>query len=368
MLRTSLALWSVVFATMGAVGPCLAQPYGPIAVIGPGLRFGSAIASTRHRVAIGAPGDDSTGAVVLYDARTLAWVTSLEAPGAHQYDFFGKSIAAVNGEFAIGAPGMAQIHLMTPDGRIRRTISAPGDVVGANRSELEFGRVIAASHGLVVTTVQSAYRPDETLTRSMLYAFAADTGELRWAREISVRYPGIVASGGWVAVGAPCRGCATRERRVYVFDVDTGRPVSQIAPPPGVDDELFGFSLTFARRHLLVGAPSGFGGGAYEYDVPSGRLLQTYRDAEETGPWPQYLGMTVTYDGRFVLVGAPSFVAPRPGAVYVFERSSGRIVQRLQGRFDDGHFGSVLGRAGRLLLVGSGWPSHGYVEAFARTW
>lgn len=189
MLRTCLALVSVVVAATSVVGPCLAQPYNSVALVGPsGSRFGRAIASTRHRVAIGAPGDDSTGAVTLYDTRTLVRVSSKEAPGAQQYDLFGSSIAAVNGEFAVGAPGTAQIHLMTPDGRIRRTRSAPGDVVGADRPGLQFGRVIAASHGLVVTTAQIAYRADETLIRPMWYAFAADTGDLRWGR-VRLRRP-----------------------------------------------------------------------------------------------------------------------------------------------------------------------------------
>lgn len=92
----------------------------------PGYSFAASVAATDRHIAAGAPGDNSPGAVEVFEGATLAPVGRLTRLQPQTYDGFGQGLAAVGSDFIIGAPGVGEVSRVAVDGTIRWTIIRPG--------------------------------------------------------------------------------------------------------------------------------------------------------------------------------------------------------------------------------------------------
>ena len=197
----------------------------------PGDGFGESVASNYGNVAIGAPSDNGTGAVYLYDGVTTANETIstyaygqlihvFADPNPEPGDEFGASLAVVGNELVVGAPGSS--------------LSGPGDgvvyVFDANDESTTFGDLLA------------------TLT-------IPDPGALNDAQFGAA----VGATDTNIVVGAPGNDGGTGE--VYEFEGDTtqanfGDLLLDITNPTSQSASDFGAAVAGIGNNVIVGAPT----------------------------------------------------------------------------------------------------------------
>lgn len=193
------------------------------------------------------------------------------------------------------------------------------------------------------------------------------------------------ASGGRLIVGAPGEadpGRATgaayvHERNFGGADSWTARVKLQ-APDREQDDE-FGAAVAIDGTVAVVGAPredtsGGSAGSVYVFEKDLGGLdrwgfLGKLQPADIAAL--DSFGTAVALSGTTLVVGSPGAdaVAPRSGAVYVFERSasgwseSAKLVGSDTARFDS--FGDAVAIDGDVIVVGARFADIGGVNAGA---
>ena len=195
-----------------------------------GEGFGESVASNYGNVAIGAPSDNGTGAVYLYDGVTPAnqsiatytygsLIHVFADPNPEPGDEFGASLAVVGNELVVGAPGSS--------------LSGPGDgvvyVFDANDESTTFGDVLAT------LTIPGA----GGLTDAH---FGAAVG----------------ATNTTILVGAPGNDGGVGE--AYEFQGDTtqanfGDLLLEIANPDAQAGSQFGAAVAGLGDNVIVGAP-----------------------------------------------------------------------------------------------------------------
>lgn len=300
----------------------------------------------RDHIAVGAPGDDSPGSVSLYDAKAFELKRVLGAVEPRQYDFFGQSLAAHKRHLFVGVPGASEVHQFDTAGTLQSVIIGP-------QRPPEFGSALAASKGrLAVVSRESP---------PMVRVYDTDDQAMIWARSLPTDCGGIgiVAKGRHIAIGVGCAPAGTR--RVMVFDIRTGAEVVEIEPPESGTAKRFGSSVALLPGVIVAGAPEFAKGAAFAFEIPSGRLLQTYRPAEQNVSQWQYFGSAVAMLRQWVAVSDSYYHGI--GAVHLFDKRRGAPVAFLPYRIDAGYYGHTLGFIRNHLLVGSqGDPLDGYVD------
>lgn len=126
----------------------------------------------------------------------------------------------------------------------------------------------------------------------------------------------------------------------------------------------FGESVAADGDLLVVGAPEtdtaqivgldGGEGAAYVYSLETGDLL-----TKLVNPHPeryQFFGESVDISGNTVVVGAPHYGAPEIGIAYVFDATTGELLQELQSPTAIVGFGTPVAISGNTILV-STYPS-----------
>lgn len=353
-----------------AVQTASAGPFAPIGVLDDHGRGGSAIATTRWQLAVGA-GSDVPGVVRLYDPRTLALEATATAGVAE--DYFGSAVAPLGVELAVGARGTGNLYVVRPDGSIRLTIPFPGALDGEQVRQARFGSAVGTGLGVIVA-VSKAVSPEEPQRR--MWAFDGRDGRLRWWVGLppSTDGPALAVEGRMVAVQVGAGG-ANPTRRVMLFDVRDGRELGTIEPPPGMPRSWFGLALALDRRRLLVASPDYDGPGAvYQFRVPSGRLERTFYPPNDPGFASAAgnvlaFGDAVAFSRRHVAIGASLFALPSvsttSGALYVYDRRRGTLVQRMLPRWDAGAgYGGLIGSDGHRLFVGYADDWDGMIDVF----
>jgi hypothetical protein len=140
--------------------------------------------------------------------------------------------------------------------------------------------------------------------------------------------------------------------------------LATIEPPARETADNFGVSLSLGRV-LIVGAPVEGGGVVYAFKPRTGAFARRYALDDQQISNYSFFGTTV--------LGGDSWIAatdPRAdggvGAVFVFDRASGRFLERLSNRSDEAQYGAAMARIGSLLLVtAEGAPHGGYVDVIA---
>lgn len=309
----------------------------------------------------------------LYERSTLERVATARLTGSVDADRFGSAIVPMGREFVVGAPGVGEVHVVRPDGASRLRIPLPPmspPVPENERGDAEFGKTVASSVGrILVASRPTATQSGAGTTTARLWAFDAADGALQWQVEMPNASVGLrLASQGRIVALATF--AYSRTRDVQLFDARDGRLLTKIGPPDA-SNSLHTWSISMERSRLLVGAmeETGASGVAHEYRVPSGRLVRSYRQPVDGSNINQHFGASVLLNGRFALVGAPAYYGPRAiGAIYVFDRRTGHLVQRIVPLLDRGDwgFGWTLACAGRLLLAGYVYNWSSTVDVFTR--
>ena len=340
--------------------------------------FGMSLAGHHNKALVGAPNEvhngHEAGRAYVFNRKTGQLVYALGLPRPTGGDLFGQAVA-LNGSFAaVGAPhgrdgegtytGAVYVYDQVT-GKHHTTITNPNPVTGA------FGHTIALEGNRVVVGDPQASTPT-TFYSGAAYVFDVMSGEqlltLRPSRSVPGR-PGwfghsVDVSDSMIVVGAPHEQVESIPAgMVYGFDRKTGEIVRKFVSPH-LSDSLFGWSVAVADNSLLVGAFGREGthreeGIVYEFEIESGKLLRILHN-----PDPHegaHFGKSVAILTKFLIVGAPgdrvSETGMSRGAVYVFDRVSGKLLEKVinpaRPTGADDLFGLAIASAEEDLLVGA---------------
>ena len=189
---------------------------------------------------------------------------------------------------------------------------------------------------------------------------------------------------GTIVVGAPGKNEGGRQLRepregaAYVFESDSGpwRQTAKLVSPTRTTGEVFGFEVAVDGDAIVVGAPAidiGGAGAAYLFHrEASGQWTRPARlasaDDRDTG-----MGFDVAISGETIVVGHDGRAdehTPRSGAVYLFDRATGRRTARLASPkpADGDQFGRQVDIDAARVAVsceGEGAMDHGRAYLFA---
>jgi len=255
--------------------------------------FGWAVAASAANFIVGAPGEsviggqpddpstlNAAGRAYYFDCVTDAVLQEFESPNAQTFGQFGFSVATIDFDVFIGAPGEVGgegrvYHFDGLTGELLRTFVSPtAEEFG------EFGGSIAVVRNGNGTTYLMVGAPNEANPLGQrgndgrAHLFNVDTGALVISFDTPNAFQGglfgaRVASNGTVfAVAAPNEGeveSTFQEGFVYLFDVDA-ELLDVLASPNGNDFSHFGLGLAIGAEDILVGAPDEFLEGGSELD------------------------------------------------------------------------------------------------------
>ncbi|MEE4361038.1 MAG: cadherin-like beta sandwich domain-containing protein [Pseudomonadales bacterium] len=354
-----------------------------------GDRFGTTLALSGGRLAIGAPAeasaangvdgnedDDSAGeagAVYLFERDDRgAWIQAayLKASNSEAFDGFGAALALDGDRLVVGAPGEA----------------SAGFGVDSDQTDNSAGNAGAA---------YVFERDGSGRWRQVAYLKAGNTGA-------GDRFGAAVAlSGDRIAVGAPAEASAgfglnadpfddfaAEAGAVYVFARDGGGDWAQEVYLKASNTnafDAFGSSVALDDDSLAVGAPGeasiATGVGGNQADNTAGDAGAVYLFTRTAGIWSQqaYLkasntdaadgfGKALALRGDRLVVGAPgeasatgvqgNDTAPGAGAAYLFMRNNsgvwtqGQYLKAPNADAGDG-FGTSLALAGQAIAIGA---------------
>ncbi|MBK6938829.1 MAG: FG-GAP repeat protein [Planctomycetes bacterium] len=163
---------------------------------------------------------------------------------------------------------------------------------------------------------------------------------------------------------------------VYVFERSGGvwTQTAKLIATNGLANGQFGFDVALSSTRIVVGAPgesNGAGiatGVVHVFELSSGTWVPTIALEPNDGNAGDRFGASVAVDVDRIAIGAPladgaPFVQ-RPGAVYVFDRTSGvwqqsgKVVETLHGQDFDG-FGTAVDVSGARVVATAPFASHG---------
>ena len=340
--------------------------------------FGMSIAGNQHRTLIGAPNEiqngQEAGRAYVVDRKTGHLIHALGLPRPTGGAFFGQSVALNSRYVAIGAPHgrdregtyTGEVYVYDQEtGKHTRTITNPNPVTGA------FGHAMAMQGKRVVIGDPQA-STTTTYYAGAAYAFDVATGEGLFTLHPLTPKPGkpsgfghaVAFSDSRIVIGAPHEQINSIPAGVvYGFNADTGAIV-QTYMNPHPAESFFGWSVAVAEDVLLIGAFGHEGtyreeGIVYVFDVESGKLIRSIKNPDPHDG--AHFGKSVAILRKVLIVGAPGDRVKETGmsrgAVYVFNRMSGKLLEKVvnpaRPTGADDLFGLAIAVAGEHLLVGA---------------
>jgi hypothetical protein len=298
--------------------------------------FGSSVAISGTRMVVGAPYDDTgatdSGSAYVYDLNSqtpAVPVATLSNPGPAASDFFGSSVAISGTRVAVGTPsddtgafgaGSAYVYGLssgTPTVPVA-TLNNPGPSL-----QDQFGVSVAISGTRVVVGAPFDDTGATDAGSAYVYELSSGTPTVPVA---TLNNPGpavndqfglsVAISGTRVVVGARFDDTgATDAGSAYVYDLSTGTPTVPVAtlnnPGPAANDQ-FGFSVAISGTGVVVGAfLDDMGatnvGSAYVYDLSSGTPTVPMATLNNPGPAAEdHFSYSVAISDTRVVVGAPN--------------------------------------------------------------
>jgi hypothetical protein len=346
--------------------------------------FGSAVAMSGTRVAVGAAGDDTgavdAGSVYVYEVNSGTpglLLTVIPNPAPSDSDGFGGSVSLSGNYVVVGAggdnadaadAGRAYIfNLSSPTPQAPVAVLVNPSPAAADR----FGAAVAISGNLVV--IGAAGDDSGASDAGMVYVFDLG-GVLVHSFQAPSPLAGdsfgssVAVSGDRVAVGAPGSDTGAADAGgAFVFEVTAaspGAPVAILGNPAPATDDRFGGSIAISGARVVVGSMLDDGpadsGRVYSFNLAS--ATPTVPSATLAKPVPvsgDQFGASIGVEGLIVVVGTPSDnkTATDKGAAYVFGPAAPEIAVRgpLGAELDHGgsvEFGAVaIGSGGGVSLV-----------------
>ena len=263
-------------------------------------QFGKAVASIGRTLLVSAQFDfvdglGGAGAVYLFNERTGKQIGRIPNPYPASSDSFGSSLAAVDGNILVSAPldsppgaplNTGSVYLFNLKGKLLLEIPNPDP-----NSDDQFGGSVAALDGNFIV---GAYLNDVMgyEDAGSAYLFDGKTGQLLLTLdnpEPAVNTPGdwfgrsVAGVHGRIVVGAQYDDHPDGENgtgTVYVFNGRNGNLLSIIRKPYPLSGNRFGHAVAGLQGNILVGMPfetqGGYGEGAvYLFDGRLNKLIYT---------------------------------------------------------------------------------------------
>ncbi|MCE9609915.1 MAG: hypothetical protein K8R23_06870 [Chthoniobacter sp.] len=319
-----------------------------------GDQFGTSVAISGTRVAVGAARDDTGGAdsgsAYVYDlvgATPTVPMAVLNNPSPAASDFFGVSVGIAGSTVVVGGylddtgasnAGSAYVYDLassTPTVPVA-TLSNPGPAA----SDF-FGCSVAVSGTRVIV---GAYG-DDTVAKNAGSAYLYDVGSVTPTVPVAtLNSPSpsagdsfgssVGVSGTLMVVGAPYEDTgATNAGSAYVYNFASATPTVPLAilnnPRPTLAD-FFGWSVAISGTRVVVGAYLDDQGGvragsAYVYDLASATPTVPVATLDNPSPHNEdNFGRSVAISGTRVVVGAngDDTGATNAGTVYIYDLAS----------------------------------------------
>jgi hypothetical protein len=354
--------------------------------------YGFSVAIDGDNAAVGALRDDTTmgdaGAVHFYNLASgtpATAVASLFNPGVAA-DYFGSSVALSGSRLAVGAyrddtggandSGIVYIYSLSGGAPSSPSLTLPNPTPGTSD---QFGRSIGLSGAkLVVGAFQ-----DDTGAGNAGSAYVYDLGGASPTTPLTINNPApasndrfgiaVAISGNLVAVGAYQDDAGAADSgSAYVFDLSTGTPtvpITQLSNPYVGQGDQFGSAVAIFGDFLAVGAPLDDAGAqdagtAYLYFLNETNS-PTFEELGLTPNMGIIFGFTVSISGTLVAVGAPQDSAQDfySGRVYIYDRASPaqpiHIIPNPAPAVG-ARFGNAISLEGGRLVVGSTGKAYVY--------
>ena len=241
-----------------------------------GARFGSAVAVSGGRLAVGAPLGGVAGTVSVYKLVGTNWQLeqTILNPTPAQGDRFGDAVALEGDRLLIGDPfadetatDRGAVYAYSSNGRSWQLQSTLVPMSASDRQY--FGRSIAIRNTRAAIGANGADALDGTSASGMVevYDFVGSS----WSRSGELRPETAVVGGhfGWdvaieaetIVVGEPGYGTGTSSALIGRARVFARQPSSQWVPVTSIlalqpaANDVFGASVAFASGRLVVSAP-----------------------------------------------------------------------------------------------------------------
>ncbi len=343
----------VAFAVIGCSPPpppAAPQPRAiPTRSVGKRALFGFKVAVSDERIAVGAPhaksnGHRKAGAVLLFDRKSLGFLRKVEAPEPADDALFGFSIDLQGDRLVVGSVGRvvegaklagAAYLFDANTGRLLHEF-----VESPPREKAEFGSAVALAGGDAIIGSPAS----EVLGKSragIAYRFSGATGEL--VRSFHLPTPtenlvmgqALAVAADALLLGAPAATVTgvAHAGSVFAFDPNTAKLTRTLHEPEPSSGSTFGAAIDTDGKLAVIGAPNALdrAGAAYVYDLATGAVVHELHEAVHLEDGGMF-GYSVALLEDAVAVGAPHTAVkgiPGSGAVYLFDRTTGKPIARL---------------------------------------
>jgi hypothetical protein len=363
--------------------------------------FGTAVAQSADRVAIGAPYDNTgaadAGSVYLYDvtsATPTVPTLTLNHPGPALDYQFGSSVAVSGALVVVGVPQASTDLLSDYIGvvYVYDTSSATPTVpvftlANPATQGSKFGTSVAISGSRVV--VGAPLYGSVVYAEGIAYVYDL-SGATPTLPVVTLNNPSpttsdyfgasVAISGARVVVGTPYDDTGASDAgSAYVFDLTSGTPsvpVQSLNNPSPAAEDYFGLVVAISGTRIVVGAHqddtgASNAGSAYMYDLTSGTPAVPVTTLNNPEPLNAFrFGQAVAIDGSRVLVGSRATIPGfnNAGAAYVYDMTSGApavpvfaLSNPSPVEFDS--FGSSVAISGTRLVIGTKNDDTGATDA-----
>jgi hypothetical protein len=373
-----------------------------------GDRFGSSVAISGNKIAVGVPFNDSlTGSVFVYSRIGDSWVapdTQILASDGAASDFFGRS-ASVSGDYAVvganlrdvggnNAQGAAYVYKRSGHQWIQQAVLVALD--GATGDN--FGQSVSISGDTIVV---GADRNDHggagNVERGAAYVFTRSG--MSWTQQAKLIAPdaanndqfgfSVAVDANTAVVGSYLNdvGANNNQGSAYIY-LRTGTTwafVAQLTAADGAAGDYFGFSVAISGNTFLAGAyfdnvgANVDQGSAYVFTKFGFTWSQQAKLTASDGAATDDFGWSVSLSGDTALVGAIAVDVNgqnASGAAYAFTRSGTVWTQQQRIVPPDptanDNFGFAVALSGNAAIIGSplkdisGNTNQGAVSIFTR--
>jgi hypothetical protein len=278
----------------------------------------------------------ATGVVHVFRADDGAPIGRLLAPDGSAGDAFGTSLAIDGGMIAVGAPrrdddglDSGAVLIFDAASLIHRETIRPDDggflKLFGMAVDLDDGRLLVGAQGNSENGLLAgaAYLFDVESSLQLHKLLAQDGASNDFFGSA------VALDGDLAAVGAWSKSVVfDHSGAVYLFDAARGVQTERLVPADAGDRDHFGRSLALDGQRLAVGAPGNDdgvfeSGSVYIYDLVTGRpsteLIAPDRSAGDA------FGVSVAIDGTWMVIGADGVdgAGSASGSVYVLDLDGG---------------------------------------------